>query len=157
MEYFERGDLRGEFRGLLAHGAVLQVITGVAKALSAVHARGVIHRDLKPENIMLHADGTVVLADFGIAKSMLKSENMGLTQTRHGDVVGTPHYLSPEQASGKAHHPAERPVQPGHHAVSRCWRASALWRRDAGAAAGPPTCMRRHRHCRRSMMFQPAL
>jgi serine/threonine-protein kinase PpkA len=101
MEYFERGDLRGEFRGPLPTARVLQVITGVAKALSAVHARGVIHRDLKPENIMLHADGTVALADFGIAKSMLKSENMGLTQTRHGDVVGTPYYLSPEQASGK--------------------------------------------------------
>jgi serine/threonine protein kinase len=66
-----------------------------------IHARGIIHRDLKPENIMLHADGTVALADFGIAKSMLKTENMAMTQTRHGDVVGTPYYLSPEQATGR--------------------------------------------------------
>ncbi len=102
MEYFERGDLRGEFRNGLAQSRVLEVITGVARALSAIHGRGVIHRDLKPENIMLRADGTVALADFGIAKSLLKAENMGLTQTRHGDVVGTPYYLSPEQATGKA-------------------------------------------------------
>jgi serine/threonine protein kinase len=46
-------------------------------------------------------DGTVALADFGIAKSMLQAENMAFTETRHGDVVGTPYYLSPEQASGK--------------------------------------------------------
>ena len=80
---------------------MVQVIAQVAQALGAVHSRGIIHRDLKPENIMLHADGTVALADFGIAKSMLKTENMALTQTRHGDVVGTPYYLSPEQATGR--------------------------------------------------------
>jgi serine/threonine protein kinase len=79
---------------------VLQVVSQVAQALEAIHARGIIHRDLKPENIMRRADGTVALADFGIAKSMLQAENMALTQTRHGDVVGTPYYLSPEQAAG---------------------------------------------------------
>jgi len=102
MEYFERGDLRGAFAAGLPQPRVLQVIAQVAQALDAVHARGIIHRDLKPENIMLHADGTVALADFGIAKSMLMTENLGMTQTRHGDVVGTPYYLSPEQATGRA-------------------------------------------------------
>ena len=101
MEYFERGDLRSAFSGGLPQQRVLQVIAQVAQALAAIHGRGIIHRDLKPENIMLHNDGTVALADFGIAKSMLKAENMALTQTRHGDVVGTPYYLSPEQATGK--------------------------------------------------------
>lgn len=101
MEYFERGDLRSAFSAGLPQQRVLQVIAQVAQALGAVHARGIIHRDLKPENIMLHADGTVALADFGIAKSMLKTENMAMTQTRHGDVVGTPYYLSPEQATGR--------------------------------------------------------
>lgn len=106
MEYFERGDLRGEIDRGMTQARVLQVIREVSQALAVIHARGVIHRDLKPENIMLHADGTVALADFGIAKSMLKTENMALTQTRHGDVVGTPYYLSPEQAAGKPITPA---------------------------------------------------
>ena len=50
---------------------------------------------------MRRADGSVALADFGIAKSILQQEIFALTQTRHGDVVGTPYYLSPEQASGQ--------------------------------------------------------
>jgi serine/threonine-protein kinase PpkA len=106
MEYFERGDLRSELNAGMSRNRVLQVIIQVAKALEAIHAMGIIHRDLKPENIMLRPDGTVALADFGVAKSMLQAENMALTQTRHGDVVGTPYYLSPEQASGHRVTPA---------------------------------------------------
>ncbi|MBX3656652.1 MAG: protein kinase [Ramlibacter sp.] len=102
MEYFERGDLRSAFTTGMTQARVCQIIGQVAQALAVIHGRGVIHRDLKPENIMLHADGSVALADFGIAKSMLKAENMAMTQTRHGDVVGTPYYLSPEQATGRA-------------------------------------------------------
>ena len=79
---------------------MLEVITQIARALEAIHARGIVHRDLKPENIMLRPDGSVALADFGVAKSMLALDNLSLTQTRHGDVVGTPYYLSPEQATG---------------------------------------------------------
>jgi serine/threonine protein kinase len=71
-----------------------------------IHAHDVIHRDLKPENIMRRADGSVALADFGVAKSMLLQDNLGLTQTRHGEVVGTPYYLSPEQAAGAPITPA---------------------------------------------------
>jgi hypothetical protein len=100
MEYFEAGDLRAGINAGMDARHVLQVVSQVAQALEAIHARGIIHRDLKPENIMRRADGTVALADFGIAKSMLQAENMALTQTRHGDVVGTPYYLSPEQAAG---------------------------------------------------------
>jgi serine/threonine-protein kinase PpkA len=100
MEYFEHGDLRSEINIGMAQDRVVSIITQTAGALDAIHQRGIIHRDLKPENIMRRGDGTVALADFGIAKSMLQSENMALTQTRHGDVVGTPYYLSPEQASG---------------------------------------------------------
>lgn len=102
MEYFERGDLRAEIQAGMAQSRVLEIVRQVAQALEAIHARGIIHRDLKPENIMRRADGSVALADFGIAKSMMQQENMALTQTRHGDVVGTPYYLSPEQASGQA-------------------------------------------------------
>ena len=61
-----------------------------------------MHRDVKPENVMLRNDGSVALADFGIAKSMLQADKLDLTQTRHGDVVGTPYYMSPEQAGGRA-------------------------------------------------------
>ncbi|RYZ04932.1 MAG: response regulator, partial [Comamonadaceae bacterium] len=102
MEYFARGDLRAELSAGMARERVLEVVAQVAHALSAIHALGVIHRDLKPENIMRRQDATVALADFGIAKSLLVSEQMAFTQTRHGDVVGTPYYLSPEQAVGEA-------------------------------------------------------
>ncbi len=102
MEYFERGDLRSLFGPDLTQARALKVIDEIAQALGAIHQAGIVHRDIKPENIMLRNDGSVALADFGIAKSMLKAESMGLTQTRHGDVVGTPYYLSPEQASGRA-------------------------------------------------------
>ncbi len=102
MEYFEPGDLRSEISAGMDQARVLAVVTQVAHALGAVHARGIIHRDLKPENIMRRSDGSVALADFGIAKSMLQPEHFGLSQTRHGDVIGTPYYLSPEQAAGQA-------------------------------------------------------
>jgi serine/threonine-protein kinase PpkA len=102
MEYFEQGDLRAEITAGMTQQRVLAIIAQVAQALHAIHGRGIIHRDLKPENIMRRADGTVALADFGIAKSMLQAKNMALTETRHGDVVGTPYYLSPEQAAGGA-------------------------------------------------------
>ncbi|MEO7390890.1 MAG: protein kinase [Ramlibacter sp.] len=101
MEYFEHGDLRSEIGANgMAQQRAMEIVAQVAQALRAIHERGVIHRDLKPENIMRRADGSVALADFGIAKSMLQAENMALTQTQHGDVVGTPYYLSPEQAAG---------------------------------------------------------
>ena len=86
----------------MSQDRVLEIVQEVARALEAIHDRGIIHRDLKPENVMRRPDGTVALADFGIAKSMMQQENMALTQTKHGDVVGTPYYLSPEQASGQA-------------------------------------------------------
>jgi class 3 adenylate cyclase/CheY-like chemotaxis protein len=101
MEYFEHGDLRGEIRAGMTPARVVEIVKEVALALDAIHEQGIIHRDLKPENVMRRADGTVALADFGIAKSMMQQENMALTDTRHGDVVGTPYYLSPEQASGQ--------------------------------------------------------
>ena len=102
MEYFEQGDLRAEITPAgIPRARVLAIAGQVAQALMAIHARGIIHRDLKPENIMRRPDGTVAVADFGIAKSMLAAQNMGMTQTLHGDVVGTPYYLSPEQAAGK--------------------------------------------------------
>ncbi|HTH78200.1 MAG TPA: protein kinase [Ramlibacter sp.] len=101
MEYFEQGDLRAEIKAGMTPDRVVEIVRQVALALEAIHGRGIIHRDLKPENIMRRPTGSVAVADFGIAKSMMQQEDMALTQTRHGDVVGTPYYLSPEQASGQ--------------------------------------------------------
>lgn len=106
MEYFERGDLRSELRVGMFPERALDVARQVALALDAVHAAGIVHRDLKPENVMLRPDDGVALADFGVAKPLQGDAALGLAQTRHGEVVGTPYYLSPEQARGDAITPA---------------------------------------------------
>jgi serine/threonine protein kinase len=77
----------------------LQVTRDVAEALGYAHARGVIHRDIKPENIML-SGGHARVADFGIARAVTEAGSaQKLTET--GMAVGTPHYMSPEQAVGE--------------------------------------------------------
>ncbi len=74
----------------------LEIITQVAQALEFARIKGYVHRDIKPENILLHTDGRAILTDFGIAKS--SDITQGLTET--GQVLGTPHFMSPEQAKG---------------------------------------------------------
>jgi len=76
---------------------VIRITQQIASALAYAHSRGVVHRDIKPENILL-SSGTVVVADFGIARAISAAENDTLTQT--GTIVGTPMYMSPEQATG---------------------------------------------------------
>src|SRR5262249_18775914 len=74
------------------------IVAEVCRGLAAAHAAGVIHRDVKPANILLGADGSVKLTDFGLAKA----PRLGpVHATQHGTVVGTPHYMSPEQCAGE--------------------------------------------------------
>jgi serine/threonine-protein kinase len=69
----------------------------VCAGLSAVHAAGVVHRDLKPTNILVEETGRAVITDFGVARNTLDPNSLGL-----GMIVGTPHYMAPEQAEGRA-------------------------------------------------------
>ncbi|SEG75730.1 serine/threonine protein kinase [Thermomonospora echinospora] len=82
--------------GGLTPEATLDVVAQAARALQVAHTAGIIHRDVKPGNLMVTAEGTVKITDFGIARGLNVST---LTQT--GMVMGTAHYVSPEQASGQ--------------------------------------------------------
>lgn len=104
LSYFAMHRVRGESlrerldreRPLPVAEAV-RIFVGVARGLAYAHAHGVVHRDVKPGNVMLTADGRVLLLDFGIAKG-LAADSASLSLT--GAVIGTPEYMSPEQASG---------------------------------------------------------
>jgi tetratricopeptide (TPR) repeat protein len=89
---------RLEERNLNAHEAV-QLCLRIAEALHHAHQAGIVHRDLKPSNIILDADGEPHLTDFGLAKR----DAGEITMTVYGQILGTPAYMSPEQAKGRAH------------------------------------------------------
>jgi serine/threonine protein kinase len=80
----------------LGQEQMFSVLGQTAVALDYAHLKGIVHRDIKPANIMIAADGTAKITDFGIAK-ITASENLTMT----GSIVGTPHYMSPEQVQGK--------------------------------------------------------
>jgi serine/threonine protein kinase/Flp pilus assembly protein TadD len=98
MPFVEGESLRGRLGrvGRLPVGEAVEITRKVAGALAYAHSRGVVHRDVKPENVMLH-EGEPMVTDFGIAKALSGTET--LTQT--GMSLGTPAYMSPEQASGE--------------------------------------------------------
>ena len=75
---------------------MFSVLAQTAAALDYAHQKGIVHRDIKPANIMIAADGTAKITDFGIAK-ITASEQFTMT----GSIVGTPHYMSPEQVQGQ--------------------------------------------------------
>jgi DNA-binding response OmpR family regulator len=97
MEYFANGDLRARMKRGVTPTESLMLLENITLALEAIHAHGIIHRDLKPENIMFRADDSLAIVDFGIAKQV--SDASSITQAGH--ILGTPYYLSPEQAKGE--------------------------------------------------------
>ncbi len=96
MEYLEGGDLKDRIRDGMHPGEALEVVEKVAEALGLAHKEGIIHRDVKPANILYREDGTPMLSDFGIAKRL--KFDAELTST--GTILGSPVYMSPEQAEG---------------------------------------------------------
>jgi tetratricopeptide (TPR) repeat protein/predicted Ser/Thr protein kinase len=98
MEYLDGGDLKSHIieRGKIPPAEAVDIVRQICNALEAAHSAGVVHRDLKPQNIMIESTGRVVVMDFGIAHS---KEMPGLTMT--GALMGTPEYMSPEQAKGE--------------------------------------------------------
>jgi predicted ATPase len=104
MEWIEGETLRQRLsRRPLAISDTLGIVAQIADALVAAHLSGILHRDLKPENIMLTAEGRVKVLDFGIAKRLKISDTSvtAVQLTDPGAVVGTPGYMSPEQARGE--------------------------------------------------------
>ena len=97
MEYLECGSLKERIKAGLTPEAALQVLRQIAQALGYAHRQHCIHRDLKPANILFRDAETAVLSDFGIAKNLEDKTQL----TAAGWRIGTPNYMSPEQAMGK--------------------------------------------------------
>ncbi|WP_444939370.1 bifunctional serine/threonine-protein kinase/formylglycine-generating enzyme family protein [Microbulbifer sp. JMSA002] len=99
MDYMAGGSVSERLaKGPLEPLEALNVVRQIAMALDHSHSKGYVHRDLKPENILFREDGSAVLSDFGVARAVAHTTRM----TNSGMVVGTPHYMSPEQARGNA-------------------------------------------------------
>lgn len=98
MEFFSRGDLKQRMEMNIPPDLAATYMVHIAYGLSEIHRVGVIHRDLKPANVMFRGDDSLALADFGISKKL----NSGSNLTTLGQIMGTPHYMSPEQGEGLA-------------------------------------------------------
>src|SRR5919204_2677746 len=81
----------------IPQGQTVDLLAQVASGLDYAHSRGIVHRDIKPQNVLVTREGRAVLADFGLARIMESARRL----TMSGGVVGTPEYMSPEQASGR--------------------------------------------------------
>ena len=97
MEYIPCGDLRDRLRNPLSVDESLYYLRSIAEALRVIHVFGILHRDLKPANVMLREDNSPVLIDFGLARRSLEDSST----TGAGQVLGSPYYISPEQAQGQ--------------------------------------------------------
>jgi len=108
MEYIDGINLRQMLRaGKLGPRQALEIVPAVCDALQFAHDKGIVHRDIKPENIMVDTEGNVKIADFGLAK-LLDRKTAAPTLTKANQVMGTMHYMAPEQF--------ERPLEVDHRA-----------------------------------------
>ena len=96
MDYLPNGSAHERMLKGINGDEALRILKQIGSALDHAHEKGYIHRDIKPENILFRSDDTAVLTDFGVAKGVGLSSRM----THAGTVVGTPHYMSPEQSKG---------------------------------------------------------
>lgn len=96
MEFFTRGDLKQRIEHGVTVADAVNYTVHLLHGLQAIHGLGIVHRDLKPGNIMFRSDDSLALADFGISRRLDETSDL----TRHGSVLGTPNYISPEQALG---------------------------------------------------------
>jgi serine/threonine protein kinase/WD40 repeat protein len=100
LEYVNGGSLARRLRGTpLPARETAGIVENLARAIHYAHERGVVHRDLAPANVLLTADGVPKITDFGLAKLLIGA---GPTLTHTTDILGTPNYMAPEQAAGKA-------------------------------------------------------
>lgn len=97
MPLLPGGSLRERITGPLPPDEAVEALASIASALDYAHARGVLHRDVKPANVLVDASGSLLLADFGLAKNTAVSSEL----TAAGMVIGTPAYMAPEQAIGR--------------------------------------------------------
>jgi serine/threonine protein kinase len=99
MKYVKGETLKARLaRGSLSKSELLNIVEAVGKALSYAHGQGILHRDIKPSNILLCKDGSIYLADFGLARIA----ELGASTLSGDMLMGTPHYISPEQARGES-------------------------------------------------------
>jgi len=84
-------------RGALDWKEACRIVAQAAQGLAAAHAAGMVHRDIKPENLMLTKDGIVKVVDFGLSKLVEATDDTRTAVTKAGQILGTPHYMSPEQ------------------------------------------------------------
>jgi len=100
LEYVEGGSLAGKIASTPQKPReAAQLVQLLAQAMECAHQKGIVHRDLKPANILLTLDGSPKITDFGLAKQITDDS----AKTRSGTILGTPSYMAPEQAEGRAH------------------------------------------------------
>jgi serine/threonine protein kinase len=97
MEYLPRGDLKARIQRGVSEQEAMRYVEQIATALKVVHDAGMVHRDLKPPNVLLRESDTVALIDFGLARAV----DGATTTTQSGVLLGSPYYMSPEQALGE--------------------------------------------------------
>ena len=147
MEYVEGDALSRTLSrvGRLTPARTMALVAQAADALHAAHEIGVVHRDVKPGNLLVRPNGTLVLTDFGIARSA------GAAQlTAAGSVLGTAAYISPEQAMGEQATPTVRHVRPGRRRLPVPGRPAPVRGRATRSRSRCGTCARCRRRCRRT-------